>query len=230
VAASHPEHPQYLKMNQSRIPDWLFKSIWLAVLLLLYLAYFLLNSARGNVHSLELTVDDRIPLAPGFVFPYLSLYALLIVSVWRFLRAETKVFTVAALAIGLDLVLSYLVFFFYQTRVERPVILGSDVSSDILRWVYSLDKPFNAFPSLHTSTSMLLVLLWRRVGSHIQPIIALWAALIIASTLLTKQHYIADLLGGITVALVSYYVAVKLGNLTASSVLKSFTFWRKRSQ
>ncbi len=217
-------------MNQNRIPSWLVKSTWLAVLLLLYLAYFLLNSPRGHVHSLEMTVDDRILVLPAFVFPYLSIYALLAISIWRFLRAETRIFTIAALAIGLDLVLSYLVFLFYQTRVERPVILGSDISSSILRWVYSVDKPFNAFPSLHTSTSTLLVLLWGRVGSRIQPIIALWAALIIASTLLTKQHYIADVLGGVTVALVSYYGAVKLGNLEASSVLKRFMFWRKRSR
>jgi len=217
-------------MNQRRIPGWLIKSIWVAVLLLLYLAYFLLNNARGNVHSLELTVDDRIPLLPAFVFPYLSLYALLVVSLWRFLKAETKIFTIAALAIGLDLVLSYLVFLFYQTRVERPIVLGSDVSSDILRWLYSVDKPFNAFPSLHTSISTLLVLLWGKVGSRIQPIIALWAALIIASTLLTKQHYIADLLGGVTVALLSYYGAVKLDNPEASSVLQRFIFWKKRPQ
>lgn len=217
-------------MNQNKIPGWLVKSIWLAVLLLLYLAYFLLNSARGHVHSLEMTADDRIPLLPAFVFPYLSLYALLAISLWRFLRAETKIFTIAALAIGLDLVLSYLVFLFYQTRVERPVILGSDISSGILRWVYSVDKPFNAFPSLHTSMSTLLVLLWGRVGSRIQPIIALWAVCIIASTLLTKQHYIADVLGGVTVALVSYYAATKFDSSAVGKATERFLFRRRRSR
>jgi membrane-associated phospholipid phosphatase len=217
-------------MSQSRIPGWAAKSIWLAVLLLLYLAYFLLNNARGHIHSLEMTVDDRIPLVPAFVFPYLSIYALLVISVWRFLRAETRVFTIAALAISLDLALSYLVFLFYQTQVERPVMLGSDISSSILSWVYSVDKPFNAFPSLHTSISTLLALLWWRTGSRIRPIIALWAALIIASTLLTKQHYIADVPGGIAVALVSYYAAVKFGSFAASSTTERFPFWRRRSQ
>lgn len=67
-------------INRNRIPDWLVKCIWLLVLLLLFLAYFLLNSLREPIHSLELTVDDRIPLLPAFVFPYLSLYVLLIVS------------------------------------------------------------------------------------------------------------------------------------------------------
>ena len=217
-------------MSPNRIHGWLVKSIWVIVLLLLFLAYFPLNNTRGPIHSLELTVDDRITLLPAFVFPYISLYVLLVISLWRFLRAETRIFIIAALAISLDLVLSYLFFLFYQTQVERPVILGSDVSSSILRWLYSTDKPFNAFPSLHTSLSTLLVLLWGKAGSRIQPIIALWAAFIIASTLLTKQHYIADVLGGVAIALVSYYGAIKLGNFAVGRVTERFLFWRRRSQ
>jgi membrane-associated phospholipid phosphatase len=216
-------------MKQNRIPDWPVKCIWLVVLLLLFLAYFLLNSPREPIHSLETTVDDRIPLIPAFVFPYLSLYVLLLVSVWRFLKAETRIFTIAALAISLDLVISYLVFLFYQTQVERPVILGSDFSSGILRTVYSLDKPFNAFPSLHTSLSALLALLWGRVGSRIQPAIALWAVLIIASTMFTKQHYIADVFGGVAVALISYFGAVKFGTFAAGGIAGRFPFRRNRS-
>jgi len=197
-------------------------------LLLLFYAYLPLNNLRGPVHSLELPVDDHIPVMPAFVFPYLSLYLLLVISLWRLLQAETRVFVITALAIGLDLAISYLVFLFYQTQVERPTILGSDVSSGILRWVYSNDQPFNAFPSLHTSLSALLVLLWGRVGSRIQPIIALWAVFIIASTLLTKQHYIADVLGGIAVALVSYYGAVRLGSFAVGGANERLVFWRRR--
>ena len=215
-------------MNQNRMPGWLVKCIWLVVLLLLVLAYFPLNGPREHIHSLEMTVDNRIPPLPVFVFPYLSIYLLAAISLWRFLKAETKVFSILALAIGLDLVISYLVFLFYQTRVERPVIAGSDISSSILRAVYSSDKPFNAFPSLHTSLSTLLVLLWGRVGSRIQPIIALWAVFIIASTLLTKQHYIADVFGGIAVALVSYYGAVRLGAFAVGGANERLVFWRRR--
>jgi membrane-associated phospholipid phosphatase len=215
-------------MNRNRVPDWLVKGICLVVLLLLFYVYFPLNSLREPVHSLELTVDDHIPLVSAFVFPYLSLYLLLVVSLGRFLKAETKVFSILALAISLDLVISYLVFLFYQTQVERPAILGSDVSSSILRWVYSNDQPFNAFPSLHTSLSALMALLWGRVGSRFQPVIALWALLIIASTLFTKQHYMADVLGGIAVALVSYYAAVRLGSCAPGGANERHVFWRRR--
>lgn len=201
-------------MNQHRVPDWLIKLIWLLAILLLASGYFLLNKPRGSVHILETAVDDWIPLIPAFVFPYISLYALLALSLWRFGKADMGMFKLAALAVFLDLALSYLIYVFFQTEIERPVIAGSDVPSDVLRWVYSIDEPFNAFPSVHTSLSVLCALLWRKAGSNIRPIIALWAVLIIASTVLVKQHYIADVFGGVAVAVLSYYGATKLGHLT----------------
>lgn len=200
-------------MKQYRVPDWLIKFIWLLALLLLFSGYFLLNKPRGSAHILETTVDDWIPLIPAFVFPYISLYALLAVSLWRFGKADMRVFKLAALAVFVDLALSFLIYLFFQTKIERPVITGSDISSDVLRWVYSIDEPFNAFPSLHTSLSVLCALLWRKAGSSIWPIISVWAVLIVASTVLVKQHYIVDVFGGMAVAILSYYGATKLVGL-----------------
>ena len=200
-------------MNQHRVPDWLIRFIWLVVLLLLASAYFALNKPRGPVHILETTVDDWIPLIPAFIFPYISLYALLALSLWRFWKADIRVFKLAALAVFIDFALSYLCDLFFHTGIERPVITGSDISSDVLRWVYSVDEPFNAFPSLHTSLSALCALLWRKAGSNIWIIVLLWAVLIIASTVLVKQHYIVDVFGGMAVAILSYYGATKLASL-----------------
>jgi len=200
-------------MNHHRVPDWLIKFIWLLVILLFASGYFLLNKPRGPVHVLETTVDDWIPLIPAFVFAYISLYALLVVSLWRFWKADIGVFKLAALAVFIDFALSYLCYLFLQTGIERPVITGTDISSDVLKAVYSVDEPFNAFPSLHTSLSALCALLWLKAGSNIWIIVLLWAVLIIASTVLVKQHYIVDVFGGVVVAMVSYYGATKLASL-----------------
>jgi membrane-associated phospholipid phosphatase len=197
-------------MNQGRIPDWLVKIIWLVVIVLLASGYFLLNEPRESTHILEITMDDWIPLVPWFVFPYISLYLLLLLTAWRFLKAETRLFNLAALAVCIDLVVSYIFYIAFQTRIERPVLSGSDVSSDILRWIYSIDEPYNAFPSLHTSSAVLCTLLWRRAGSRFWLVILMWAAFIVASTVLTKQHYFVDILGGMAVAIASYFIATKL--------------------
>lgn len=203
-------------MTQGKAPDWLIKLIWLLVVLVFFGGYFLLNKPRGSVHILETAFDDRIPLLPAFIFPYISLYVLLAVSVWRFWKADTRLFQLAALAVFIDLALSYLIYLLFQTKIERPVIIGSGISSDVLRWVYSIDEPFSAFPSLHTSTSILCALLWRKAGSRIWPIISCWAALIVASTVLVKQHYIVDVCGGISIAILGYYSATELIRLMGS--------------
>jgi membrane-associated phospholipid phosphatase len=197
-------------MNRKRVSEWLIKSIWLVVVALLASGYFLLNKPRESAHFLELATDDWIPLVPGFVFPYISLYLLLVLSVWRFLKAQTRLFSLAALAVCIDLVISYIIYILFQTRIERPVLSGFDVSSDILRWIYSIDEPYNAFPSLHTSSAVLCTLLWRKIDSRFWLVILVWAGFIVASTVLTKQHYFVDILGGLAVAVLSYSVATKL--------------------
>jgi membrane-associated phospholipid phosphatase len=64
--------------------------------------------------------------------------------------------------------------------------------ADVLwRW---FDVPNNCFPSLHVSNSLLLLHFnWRR--PHRLPYAAASVA-IIASTVLVKQHYLVDVLGG----------------------------------
>src|SRR4030042_3166621 len=197
-------------MNRRGIPHWLIKCVWLVVIVLLASGYFLLNEPRESTPILETAIDDWIPLVPGFVSPYISLYLLLLLTAWRFLKADTRIFSLAALAVCLDLVVSYIFYIAFQTRIERPIVSGSDISSDILRWIYSIDEPFNAFPSLHTSSAVLCTLLWRKDGSRFWLVILLWAVFIVASTVLTKQHYFVDILGGMAVAIASYYVATKL--------------------
>lgn len=197
-------------MNQGKIPHWLIKFIWLVVIVLLASGYFLLNEPRESIHVLETALDDWIPLVPWLVFPYISLYLLLALTAWRFLKAETRLFNLAALAVCIDLVVSYIFYIAFQTRIERPVVSGSDISSDILRWIYSIDEPYNAFPSLHTSSAVLCTLLWRKAGSRFWLVILMWAGFIVASTVLTKQHYFVDILGGMAVAALSYCVATKL--------------------
>ncbi|MBM3157299.1 MAG: inositol phosphorylceramide synthase [Chloroflexi bacterium] len=196
-------------MNQKKVRATIVKSVWLVVIVLLGSGYFLLNEPRESIHILRTAADSWIPLAPGFVFPYVSLYLLLVFTILRFLKAETRLFSMAALAVCIDIVLSYIFYVFFQTGIERPTVSGSDISSDILRWIYSIDEPYNAFPSLHTSSAVLCTMLWRRVGSRFWLVIMIWAGFIVASTVLTKQHYFVDILGGIAVAIVSYFAASK---------------------
>jgi membrane-associated phospholipid phosphatase len=66
--------------------------------------------------------------------------------------------------------------------------------------VYAGDNQFNDFPSLHTSLSTILAIHWVRVNKTLGIILGIWTALIVASTLLIKQHYLADLIFGLALA------------------------------
>ena len=57
-------------------------------------------------------------------------------------------------------IISGLIFYCYQTRVERPQIVETDIFSNLIQLTYSLDKPYNCFPSLHVSVTTLITYYW----------------------------------------------------------------------
>lgn len=158
--------------------------------------YFLLNHGPA-VWNLQTSLDAALPVVPPFVIPYVSLDPLVYFTLIVFLLFRTKVFQSAGLSMLAAFLISYLFYYFFQTEVIRPTLAGSDVFSRMIRDVYAGDNPFNDFPSLHTSVSTILAIHWIRFDRRAGIVASIWAVLIIASTILVKQHYLADLVGGL---------------------------------
>lgn len=161
--------------------------------------YDLLNHAP-NVLFLKTPLDDLIPVVSPFVIPYVSLQPFVYASLISFLLFRTRIFQSAALSMIAALLISYLFYFFLQTYVDRPHLSGGDVFTQMILGVYAGDKPYNDFPSLHTSISTLLAIHWWRVDKRIGVPVAVWVALIVASTVFVKQHYVPDLIAGLLLA------------------------------
>ena len=98
------------------------------------------------------------------------------------------------------MLVSYAVYFFLQTEVIRPAVAGTDLLSRMIRDVYAGDNPYNDFPSLHTSLSTIIAIHWWRTDRRLGIIAAAWTALIVASTVFVKQHYVADVASGLLLA------------------------------
>ena len=96
--------------------------------------------------------------------------------------------------------ISYAFYFFLQSYIARPQITGTDPLSALIRSIYASDRPYNDFPSLHTSLSTIIAIHWWRLDRRIGIPAAIWTALIVASTVLVKQHYVADVAGGLVLA------------------------------
>ncbi len=144
-------------------------------------------------------LDEIIPLVVPLVVPYLSIYAIAGLTVVAFWLTSARLLHSLLLALILTLIASYLCYFAAQTYVARPTVTGGDFLSALLRSVYAGDEPYNAFPSLHVGISVVIAVHWswseRRIGAWM----AAWCGLIVCSTVLVHQHYLADVLGGLVV-------------------------------
>jgi membrane-associated phospholipid phosphatase len=161
--------------------------------------YDLLNHGPA-VWILRTPLDDALPVVRPFVIPYVSLNYVVYFTLIIFLLFRTKIFQSACLAMITAWFVSYFFYFFFQTEVIRPVLTGTDLFTRMIQNVYAGDHPFNDFPSLHTSISTILAIHWFRFDRRVGIVASIWTALIVASTVLIKQHYIADVISGLLLA------------------------------
>jgi membrane-associated phospholipid phosphatase len=170
--------------------------------------YYALNHGP-NVIFVKSPLDDLIPVVPPFVIPYVSLEPFIYATLVLFLLFRTRIFQSAALTMIAAWLVSYLFYFFLQSVVIRPTLTGTDPLTQMIRDVYASDNPYNDFPSLHTSLSTILAIHWWRVDKRIGIPVAIWVALIVASTVFVKQHYLADVIAGLLLAFGAAWVFLR---------------------
>jgi membrane-associated phospholipid phosphatase len=199
-------------MTSARLPEQLRRGIlgegWRAAAVDVALVAAILgtNTLYGPLNHgpnrifLHTGLDASIPLVPVFAIPYVSLIPFVGVSLLAMMLFRARVYRAAALSMIVAWLVSYAFFFFLQSYVERPMVSGNDFFSTLVRRIYASDAPYNDFPSLHTSLSMIIAIHWWRIDRRIGIPVAVWAALIVASTTLVHQHYLADIALGIVVA------------------------------
>ncbi|MBT2210459.1 MULTISPECIES: phosphatase PAP2 family protein [Actinomadura] len=188
---------------------WLRIGVKAAVLGGLLALYDPLN--RGPARwSPEIPLDEHIPLVKQMVVPYVSVLALGPLTLLFLLVTSVRLARSMIISGILLLVAAYPFYVFAQTHMTRPEVTGDDVFAGLLRAVYGGDDAYNCFPSLHTGFSVIIAVHWLRYDRRAGGPVALWCALIIASTLLVRQHYIADMLAGLAVAALACWTALRV--------------------
>lgn len=158
-------------------------------------------------HELPYTALDRlVPFVPAL----LPLYVAYIPFYWwTVVRSETdRALNRVFYATHVLLLVSVIVFVTFPVRMPREQFYGADAHgwADVFwRW---FDAPNNCFPSLHVATSLLLVQLnWPRPYRLAHTALGLGIA---ASTVFVKQHYVADVAGGVLCYLVGRWFLARL--------------------
>ena len=163
-----------------------------------------------NVLVLRTPLDDLIPVVGPFAVPYVSLRPFIYVSALLFLLFRARIYRSAAVSMTVVLLVSYAFYVFLQTYIDRPVLAGDDLFTRMIRDIYASDQPYNDFPSLHASLSTIFAIHWLRLDRRIGVPIAIWAALIVVSTVFVKQHYVPDVVAGVALAYVVSRLSLRL--------------------
>lgn len=176
-----------------------------ALFVLVYGACSWLTAQRAGVGTLQFDWERGLPFVPWMILPYWSIDLFFIGSFFlctesRDLRRLGGRISAAILGAGVCFLLVPL-----TTTFQRPELSG--VWKPLFDALWSFDRPFNQFPSLHIA---LLVILGEHYGRHtrglLRTVLRIWFALVAASTLLTWQHHAIDLAGGVVLGLLSLHV------------------------
>jgi len=181
--------------------------LWLVIILIVLALYFPVNRLAHSGVQLSLPIDKLIPLYPPAVVPYLLGDILFIVfPIWAALRIKPGEFEAYAVSILIATLLSYFVYLIFPTFVTRPAITSTDLFSKVLVVIYQTDRAYNAAPSGHTFYSILSFLYLSRWKPKYKLIWILATLLILASALLTKQHYVLDIVCGLALGILAFAV------------------------
>jgi membrane-associated phospholipid phosphatase len=164
--------------------------------------------SRSTLHSPEFSWDHALPVQPAWSVVYGSLFLAVFLPV--FVVHQQDLIRRTVLAYLFIWLLAFACFLAYPTRApQHPAVTGDDFASAALRLIYSSDVPYNCLPSLHVAQCVLAALVCYCVHRGVGIVTGIWALLVALSTLFTKQHYVADVLGGGVLAYAAYFAALR---------------------
>jgi membrane-associated phospholipid phosphatase len=183
----------------------------MVVLMLLVPCYIVIAEMMPGrtLHVPELSLDRLVPLQPAWALVYGSVYLFLILLPVFVVRQEQHIRR-TFWAYLMVWIAAYVCFLVYPTRAPRPVnVIGQGFIVWGLRSLYSADPPYNCFPSLHVAHSFVSALTCYRVHDRVGIAALFCAALVGISTVCTKQHYILDVIAGLSLACVAYVACLR---------------------
>jgi membrane-associated phospholipid phosphatase len=196
------------RFSLSGLAAWLERQNKLVLAVAAAVAHALLYGAPNRIHlaepvELPMTwVDRAIPFLPQTLWLYLSAYLLVFVAFALCRRPGSSArfifafFTVVGLAT--------LVHWVWPTVYPRALFPVPPEASAFTHWMMGrfreVDSPASCLPSLHVAAAFLSAFAVLGERERHAPALLAWAALIWASTLTTKQHYVVDGVAGLLLA------------------------------
>ena len=211
-------NPHWQNRNNSRV----FWYTLITLILAMALPYSVVNQIMGyfgrSVFDPVTEIDRIIPLIGWSFVIYVSLYLYYPAAAWFGRNSDQRVREMFAFYQSLFIMTwaVLLIFIIFPTEIYIREDIPKPVRDGEGFWglwygdlMHKTDMPYNAWPSLHVTQSLMIVMLLRRWKivegwTEILTWIA-WISLCI-SVLTTKQHFFFDLVTGILTGVACWYL------------------------
>jgi len=188
--------------------DWLERLTITVALVIFFFAGYLGAGRVCNptqARDLTLPLDRKIPFIAASVWVYLWLLPAVLLPV--FLVKCPRLFRRIALAYATAIAISVCVFVVFPVsatglRIDPKSLNQGSASEWAVFVVYSLDSPYNLFPSLHVSLAAVAALSTWKAAKRYGLLVFVAVPLVSASVCTIKQHFLLDVAGGLVVATV----------------------------
>lgn len=166
--------------------------------------------AGGWYHyNMESSLDRLIPFWPPAVLVYLGCYLFWAVNYIIIARQGKREVYQFFKGDFLSRIICLICFLSLPTTNIRPFVEAEGIWNQAVLWLYSVDAADNLFPSIHCLVSWLCY-----IGIRGRKSVSVWyrgfscvmALLVCASTLFTKQHVLVDVIGGVLLAELCFYL------------------------
>lgn len=191
---------QFVKRFLKRYPHIRWALLVPVILLLFFLPEQLVVE---HYTPTQIPLDGLIPFCPAFAVFYVLWYPMLAAAGILLLLRNAGAFRRYLIFLTLAYGLSAVIYLLWPNGQDlRPDLSQpGNVFEAFLAGLYRADTNTNVLPSLHVTGSMAILFgLWDEVSlrrSAVFPVAAVLAALVIASTVLVKQHAVLDVLAGL---------------------------------
>lgn len=170
-----------------------------------------------------LKFNEKVPFWPWTIYPYIIAYPFWAGTfVYISMRSKENMYKMAVITI-ITFLICGIWYFFWQSDVENwrltsGLFLNNDYltprtdlnfTESLVMWIYQAAGPRNALPSMHTLMSWLCIItirLDRKMPVVAKVIIWTLSLAIIIATQTLKQHYVIDLIAGVILAELAFWL------------------------
>ena len=163
-----------------------------------YAIYWLADNYTGSLatrHRVDFAFEAAIPFWPWAILIYMTITPLLLLAPFV-LRSRRRVMPLFV-ALCCEVAVAGVTFVLYPAEIGYR----HDPVTGILAWPYAAAKQvnltYNLVPSLHVAFAVTAAAVLGRAGGRSWGrFIWLWAAAIVASTFVTHEHHVVDVVAG----------------------------------